>query len=50
MLLARQRGDPLACLHWQRVRIVATSLSLSLLSIPLLLPHLAHSSILFRTQ
>lgn len=49
MMQAQRAGDGIACVHWQRVRVLASAVSISLLTMPLFVPHLSRSSILFRT-
>lgn len=49
MMQSQRAGDGIGCVHWQRIRVLASALSISLLTTPLVLPHLSRSSILFRT-
>ncbi len=49
MMKSQQAGDGVECIRWQRVRVVATALSLALFSLPMVVPNLNSSSILFRT-
>lgn len=49
MMRAQQIRDNMACLHWQRLRIAGQGFTISVMTLPLLLPHLSAADFLLRT-
>lgn len=50
MMRYQAKGNNELFVQWQRVRVVAQGLSLSLLTMPLVIPHLNGGSFLFRRE